>query len=482
MDTLSAKVKKSAFWIMVGRISSKVFALSSMVVLARILEVQDFGVVALANLSFAIILLFGEVGIGAYLIHNQQSNTGLRSSAFWLNVLVGLVLTLSTVLVAPLSAFFFENAIMKYIVMLLGVRFFLNSFGTVHYVLLTKELNIKKKEIALIVFDLLQYGLMIVFAVMGYGLWSLVIPGLLVSPLSVLVAWRLNPWRPRFCFQLEHVKAIWKYGRSMLGANFLGYLSVNGDYLLVGKFLGESALGIYSFSFEKASWPIANICDPISQIAFATFSKLQNNRLDFQKAYLKIIRTVTIVTYPILVALFSFTEIIIGVIFGDKWLPSVFLIQILIFSVVLRVVAFFSIPVMNAIGKPEKIVRFLVYWTPCKVGAIAMGLYLGGLDGVAWAICLSTLVGYYYLTKMGTTELSIPLLTVLHNIVPALSCSVLAGSMVFFSKSLLMGGNEKELLLFFELLVLFLLVYLSSLRFFFRSNWRETKNILIRKG
>jgi O-antigen/teichoic acid export membrane protein len=477
MNSLGAQAKVGAFWVILQQVTLRGFSFVTNVILARLLFPEDFGIVAIAMIAWEVVRLFGNLGIGAKLIHQQEEVNEYATSAFWLNVIVSFVLAVIAVAVSPYVALFYNNGLVQPILILFAIAFFVQSFGSTHLALLNKELAFKKIVLVEVVLNVLSKLCAIGMAFSGFGVWSLVIPDVLTSPFKTVAFWVLNPWRPGFRLNTRYWKNIFRFGFNYLGADLTRYLSINGDYLIVGRMLGERSLGLYTFAYNVANLPFDNVVGTMARVAFPTFSKLQGDLDRFRAFFLKITKVTSLVSFPLLVEVLVLADLIIPLVYGDKWREAILPLKIIIGFVLFRV---FSSPggqVLFALGKPEALFKFNLIQVPFLLTAVFIGSHYG-IVGVALGMSLVLVAGSLVLLGISIKPIGLNFKTVLDSVFPAaVSSAFLVLALGLFKELLLAEGMGSV----FSLAVLIpsgLGVYTLILFMFFRKDFSFLWNLV----
>lgn len=476
MENLTAKAKTGAFWVISEQAASYVFSFTANIVLARLLFPKDFGVVAIALVAWEIIKLFGNFGIAAKLIHQQEQTDEYANSAFWLNIMASLILAAATALVAPYIALFYGNESVGPILMLLSLAFFIQSFGTTHLALLRKDLAFKRIAIIELATTFLSKSIAVGMAFAGFGPWSLVVPEAVISPVKALAYWIANPWRPSLRFDTRYWKDILNFGFNYLGADLMRYLSVNGDYVVIGKMLGERSLGLYTFAYNIANLPFQSVTSTVTKVAFPTFSKLQNNLDRFRTVLLKMTKFTSLIAFPLLVELLVLADLIIPLVYGEKWRPSILPLQIIIVFVLFRVFTSPGGQVLFAVGKPNVLFKFNLIQAPFLLAGVYIGSYYG-IVGAAIGMSGVLIVGSLFLAYIFTQPIGLSVGDVLRVIIPATASSAFMAVALEVLKGILLGSGMKNYFALAILLPAGIGVYFLVLLLFFRDDFRFLWNL-----
>lgn len=475
---LGQKIRSGTLWSFIGNALLQFLSLSTTVVLARLLSPQDFGVVAIAMTVWGIIQLFGSMGIGAKLIQQPDDVSRYASAAFWLNITIALCLSILTVIVAPFVASFYKNNLVKPILMVMGLGFFLDSFGTVHSVLLVKELDFKKRTLVDIAINLVTRAITILMAFVGYGVWSLVIPQILSSPIRVFALWKICPWRPNLEFNFLYWKRIFNFGKYILGTDLLRYINLNGDYTIVGRFLGPLELGLYTFAYKLAMFPLENIVGVVYKVSFPAFSMLQNDLNRLREAFLKMTRLLSLISFPLFIGLMAMANELIPAVFGEKWNRSIVPLQIIIGFAMINSFVSPCGQIVLTLERPEIEFKFNLIQAPLLLGGIFIGVKYG-IIGVAVAMSLVIGIMALVFLKLSINLIGLGIKDILNALFPALSSSLIMLIPVLLIRYLLLyfGCRGYQVLLICIPFCGFM--YLLALLTFFKNNFQMIWNMFM---
>ena len=362
----------------------KLLVLVSTGILARLLDKEDFGLVGFATLTINYLSVIQDLGLGAALIYRCDRVQEAANTVFTMNLAVGVLLSALTALVAPAVAVYFREPEVTPLLRLLGLTFILNALGAIHIVRLQRELAFGRKMIPDLARATVKGFAGIGFALLGLGAWSLVwgqIAGIIAG---VIIAWVVFPWLPRLQIEREIAGSMFRYGASMLGINILGALVSNIDYVIVGRVLGDEALGVYTLAYRLPELLILNILWVVSAAVFPAYAALQKDPDTLRRGFLVTLRFLELVSVPLCLGLFLVADPLVRVAFGEKWLEAVPVVRILALFMLARSVGSNVGDVYKAIGRPDILVKLGLIILPPLVAALWYGTRYG-LVGVALA-------------------------------------------------------------------------------------------------
>jgi PST family polysaccharide transporter len=326
---LKEKVIIGTSWNIISQITVQVISIAVTIVLARLLNPEDFGVVALSDVFFGFAYLFADLGMGAAIIRRQQIDDNYLSTSFWVCIITGLGLTLVLAAVSPLISDFYDKDILKYIIILSSSGFLLGSLTSVHTTILAKRLEFNKIAFINITSKVISGISSISIAVLGFGVWSLVLGGLVAQVFIIPLVWTVVKWRPRLTFSKKCFVDMFSFSSNLLAFSFFNYFARNFDNLLIGKVLGAQSLGYYALAYNVMLKPLAYISRSIGDVLFPALSSIQDDKARVRSVYLKVVRSISLITFPMMFGLVIVSKEFILTIYGPKWEPVILLLQLL---------------------------------------------------------------------------------------------------------------------------------------------------------
>lgn len=382
-------------WSLVQTVGQQGVTFIIMSLLARLLSPADFGILAMANVWLLFIQVLSELGFGAALIQKRQVTDEYCSSVFFVNVGMGLILTLAGWGLSGPCALFFSNPRVQPVMAALSVGVLINSFSLTQVAINQKRLNFKALALRDVSAVVLGGVLGVTAAVGGLGVWSLVVQSLTTNLLRAIVIWRLSEWRPHVReFSVAHVRELWGYGSQIFAFNVFKFFAQNADKLVIGHLLGAAALGLYSFAFTIVVQPVAILVGAIGVYLFPRFSLLQDEsqRGQLKGIYALTTKAISVLTAPWLLFIALTASPLVHLAWGGKWGAAVPLMRV--FCGMAFLIAFVSPTgqIMKALNRPSWLFIYSVFVTGLGVVFIVMGIKLLGIVGAAYGITLAYFV------------------------------------------------------------------------------------------
>jgi O-antigen/teichoic acid export membrane protein len=383
-------------WTSVGRAIGQVASFGVTLLLARLLEPADFGLLGMALVLSGFLSLLGELGLGAALVQRGELDERHRSTAFWLSVGSGLVLALLLFAAAPAIAAFYREPRLVPVIRVLSLDFVIAPLRSVQSALLARNMAFKSLAVVEIASVLASSALAVVLALRGYGVWALVGRALAASVLQTLVLWTLSRWRPSLGVDRQALRELWRFSSHLLGFGVLNYWARKADDLLIGRVLGSAPLGLYSRAYGTMMLPLTEVAGVFGKVMFPVLSRIQADKARTKAIYLRSLAAISLVTFPLMLVLLVAAEPIVLVLYGEKWRGMVPTLQI--YCVV---GAFQSIGttvgwIYQSQGRTDLMLRWAVVACSLIVIAIGIGVHLGSIEAVASAYAIVNLVVLSY--------------------------------------------------------------------------------------
>lgn len=179
---------------------------------------------------------------------------------------------------------------------------------------------------------------------LGYGL---------KTPVRIVITWKNHRWRPPKSFTLQGWQAIANFGKNMLGVELLDKLRMNLDYLIIGRFLGIEALGVYYFAFNARYGITINVINTFMSALFPYICAVRGDYKQFKQRYLSSLKKVTLVAVPFILIQSLLAPLYVPIVFGNKWASAVPILIMICLSVIPRIYAWASSLLLNAIDKTK---------------------------------------------------------------------------------------------------------------------------------
>ena len=394
LGELKRKSVRGAAMAVTGQIACSLIQLFSGIVLARMLSPQDYGIIAMVMIVTSFAALFGDMGLSAAAVRHEGLTHGQRSNFFWLNVLMGSLLTIIVAVASPLVAWFFHSPELLWATVALSTIFFITSFGSQHGALMVREMRFGQWATANISGAVCTMCMSIVLASIGLGYWALVGGALAGSACTTLMLTLLSPFRPGRPRKGSGVRELIKFGAHVTAFDFVNYFHRNLDNVLIGRFCGADMLGLYSRAYSLLMFPINNLRGPVNAVAYPAMSKLQHEPAAFRAYYRRTISLLATFSMPLTAFLFVAARPIIELLLGRHWIEVAPIFAWLALAGFVQPVSGMAGTVMLCLGKSRDYLRVGILTTALMSLSFVVGLKWGA-TGVALAYAIANYVILY---------------------------------------------------------------------------------------
>ena len=349
---LARATARGAVWSYATFIVAKGVVLLSTLVLARLLAPEDFGLIALALVVMNALDVVNDFGIGSAVIWRADDPRLTSDVAFGLTIGVGLVLTVATLLGAPVFATALGEPQVAGVIAALSVTFLIASLGSVQDARLRRALAFRRRFVAELAKGVVKATVTVVLAAAGLGVWALVHGQVAGVAVGAACYWTLAAWRPQLRFDRAVARSIVSYGSQITLLGLLAVAASNIDYVVIGRRLGTVELGYYTVAFRLPGLLILSSCAVLSQVLFPAFTKVSRDRGSLTGSLLQTIRALAAAVVPIGVGIALVASDLVSVLFGEQWMPAVTVMRWLAVYAVLATLLYSDGDVYKAIGRP----------------------------------------------------------------------------------------------------------------------------------
>ncbi|MCQ2519113.1 MAG: lipopolysaccharide biosynthesis protein [Lachnospiraceae bacterium] len=363
------------------------------VVLARILAPDLYGIVAISLTINAICRILVDGGLGNALVQKKDSDDLDFSTVFYANMAMCILLYLLMFVSSPLIAKFYRQDILVPVIRIQCTVIIMYGFETVQMAYVTKNFQFKRFFYATLVGTIVSSIIGILFAIKGFGVWSLVYQQVIKATLNVIVLWVTVKWRPKLCFSFERLKSLLGYGWKLLVSNLVDKLGgVYFQQLVFGRAFSSANLAFFNRGYDLTNTVVENVNGAADAVLFSTMSYEQDEKENLKSITKRSVMYLTYIMVPLLFGMFFSAPILIELLLGSKWLDSVFFLRIFCAAYALIAVETASQNVIKAVGKSDLVMKTNIIKRAIGIIAILCTLPFG-INVVSFAVLLSTLFG-----------------------------------------------------------------------------------------
>jgi PST family polysaccharide transporter len=356
----------------------------SLMVLARLLDPTDFGLVGMVTAVTGVFSLFKDAGLSVATVQRATITNEQVSTLFWINILVGAVLGLFSLAIAPILASFYHEPRLFWVTAALGTGFLFNAAGVQHSALLQRQMSFTTLSVIETIALLVSIAVGIGMAIGGYGYWALVAMAVISPAVSTVCLWSIATWVPGMPHRGVGISSMMRFGGTAALNGLVVYIAYNLEKVLLGRFWGVEALGIYGRAYQLINIPTENLNSASGGVAFAALSRLQDDPKRFKNYFLKGYSVVLAMTLPITIACALFANDIILVILGPKWIEAIPIFQLLTPTILVFAMINPTWWLLASTGLLGRSLKIALVIAPLVIAAYVIGLPYGP-TGVAFA-------------------------------------------------------------------------------------------------
>lgn len=396
---LFQRVAKGGIWVFALRVLENTLRLLRLVIVARMLAPNDFGLFGIALLAMATLETFSQTGFQTALVQKQGDITLYLDTVWTVSIIRGIALFLILFFAAPYIALFFNTPQASLIIRVVGATLCIGGFANSGIVYFQKELEFNKQFFYQLFITVVDFIVVVVVAGVCKNVWALVF-GLLAGSIAGLVtSYVIHPFRPSFRLDVKRTRELLGYGRWIFGSTILVFLITQGDDAFVGKLLGAAVLGLYQMAYRISNMPATEITHVISQVTFPAYAKIQDDVSRLREAYVRVLQLTAFLSFPIAGLIFVLAPDFTRIFLGEKWLPMVPAMQVLACEGLVRSIAATTGPLFYASGRPKVDTR----WQMIRLFIMALLIYpctiqwgIVGTSLVVLASILLATIGFSY--------------------------------------------------------------------------------------
>ena len=402
-NNLKQQTKKGLYWSFFNQFSNYGMQFCVGIVMARLLSPSDYGITALPGVFLAIAAVFQDSGMAGALIRKPEIEEKDYSTLFLYSIGMGILMYAALFFASPYIASYFETPVLTPLVRVTALTFLWGPITTVQYVILKRKLDFKTPTKISIATKIFSAIVGITMAYMGYGLWALVISGVLSGFLNlILIVWAVR-WYPRTGWSNESFKYLWGYGNKMLASSLLETAYSNITPLFVAKYYSPADLGVYNRARNYAIMPSQNVTGVIQNVTFPVLSKMQDDDESLARNYRRMLKTTAFVVFPLMMLLAGLARPLIITMITAKWEACIILLQLLCFSLMWYPIHSINLNLLQVKGRTDLFFRLEVIkkiiGLSILVVTLPLGLVVFCIGGIISSlVCLA--VNTYYTGKL----------------------------------------------------------------------------------
>jgi O-antigen/teichoic acid export membrane protein len=344
---------RSVKWTTLANLLPRLVSPVSTMILAALLTPADFGTVAVSTLVIVLAQILVGLGLGPAVVQRRTFVHEAASAAQWLSLSASALLYGLLWIVAPWLAQVYDIPLVAPVVRVSGLSLFLFALGTVPAALLQRDMAFRKLFWVESTSQVANVLASVSLALLGLGVWALVLGPLVGAAARAALAWFSSHWRPSFAVHRAVLRPLLGFSLWTMGASFLSWLFLYADNAIAGYFLGETGLGIYSLGFSLSNLLPGLVIPPLSAVAYAAFCAIQNDRAGVGHSLVQLQTLAAAILFPLCFGLSAVAVPAIALLYGDKWQGLGEVIRLLALMPGLSHLWSLNADAYRAVGRPD---------------------------------------------------------------------------------------------------------------------------------
>lgn len=402
-ENLKSKTKKGLYWSFFNQFAGYGMNFIIGIVMARLLSPSDYGITALPAVFTLVAQQLQDGGLSGALVRKPDMTEEDLSTSFYYSIGVGIFLYAVLFFAAPWIAEFYNTPVLVPLMRLTALGFLWGPLATPQTVILKRRLDFKTPTKIAIVNRVLGAVLGIGLALMGYGLWALVISNVFGGVFFVLFNWLAVRWLPKAGWSKASFKYLWNYGNKMMASGLLDTLYNNIAPIFIGKYYSPAQLGVYNRAQSYASMPSSNVTGVISNVTFPVLAKMHDDDEALAFNYRRMLKVSAFVIFPLMMGLSALARPLVITMITAKWEGCIILLQIICFSMMWYPIHAINLNLLQVKGRSDLFLRLeiikKVMGLTILCVSLPMGLVVFCSCGIASSL-IALVINTYYTGKL----------------------------------------------------------------------------------
>ena len=357
MSSIASKSIHGILWSAIERFSLQGVQFLIGIVLARLLSPSDFGMIGMMSIFMSVSQTFIDCGFSSALIRQKEVSAKDYGTTFLINFFISLLTFLILFFTAPFIAKFYNTQELELVLQVFSTTLIINALFAVHNVKLMRKVDFKTQSKASICAATISGAVGITLAYNDFGVWSLVIQAICNSVMNLILLTLLLKWFPTPKFSSKSFHNFFGFGSKILIASLISSIYSNIYNIVIGKKFSAATLGYYTRADQMGQLPSQNIAGILSRVTYPILSQLQDDTDRLRSVYIKYLQLSCFVIFPLMMGLAALAKPLIILLLGEKWVPSVILLQILCFGLMLDPICNINLNLLYVKGRSDLVLK-----------------------------------------------------------------------------------------------------------------------------
>ena len=430
VNKVNQKVASGLLWRFFERCGAQGVTFVVSIILARLLDPELYGTIALVTVFTQILQVFVDSGMANALIQKKDADDLDFSSVFYFNIVMCSGLYLVMFFASPAIAWFYDLPELTPLVRVISLILIISGVKNVQQAYVSKHMLFKRFFFATLGGTIGAAIIGITMAYFGFGVWALVAQMLFNSAVDTIILWITVKWRPRKMFSMERLKGLFSYGWKLLVAKLLDTLFNDMRQLIIGKVYSKGDLAQYNQGKKFPNFIVTNINSSIDSVLLPTMSKVQDDPAVVRNMTRRSIKTSTYLMMPFMVGIAVCAEPIVRVLLTDKWLPCVPFLRIFCISYAFYPIHTANLNAIKAMGRSDLFLKLEIIKKTITTTAILVTMYISVM-AMAYSLLVTSVLGQIINSWPNRKLLGYSYEKQLLDMLPQIMLSVFMGAVVY---------------------------------------------------
>ena len=405
------------------------------IVLARLLSPDDYGLIGIITIFTTVCTAIINGGFSNALIRTQKPTEEDYNTAFICNLLMSFLLYLIVFLCSPLIANFFNRQELVALTRVSSFTMIIGALAIVQQTRLTKRIDFKTQTKITLIASVASGVIGISLALMDFGVWALVIQGIISQMLRTVFLWIFNHWAPSIRFSKESFNRLFGFGWKMMASSILDSLWTQLYQVVVGKFYSPATLGQYTRAKQFSTLFSSNLTTVIQRVTYPVLSDIQDEKERMVAAYRKIIKTTMFMTFTLMLALGAVSEPLLYCLIGPKWHEAATYLPLICLVGSLYPLHAINLNMLQVQGRSDlflglEITKKIIGLVPLFVGAFV------GIFPMLYATVMTNIIAYFLNSFFSGKLLGYSSWMQIRDIAPSFAISMIMAVIIYLLKYL----------------------------------------------
>ena len=435
-ESLKSKTVKGTLWSSVERFSVQGIMFVVMIIMARMLTPEDYGLVGMITIFVAVSQSLIDSGFSQALIRKQDRTETDNSTVFYFNIAVGAALYTILFLCAPIISDFYGEPQLTPVTRAIGLCIVFNSLAVVQRALLTVRLDFKTQAKATLIGAVVSGAAGVTMAYTGFGVWAIVTQQVVNLALVTLFLWVFSHWKPIWAYSWKSFRELFSFGSKLLASGLIDTLYRNMYLIVIGKVFKASDLGYYTRAHQFSDFASSNITGIFQRVSYPVLCTIQDDDTRLADVYRRLLKVSAFVIFPLLMGLAAVARPLVITFLTEKWLFAATLLVPLCFAGMWYPVHAINLNLLQVKGRSDLFLRLEIIKKALGVAMLCITLPMGLLP-MCWGMLANSIISLVINTHYTGRLIHLGFLAQMRDLLPSLALSMATGAAVHATVTLI---------------------------------------------